>query len=310
MADPKNKSFRLNVKTDRGVGLPINVDYFELHKVGLRRYDWRDPYHIALNLSWPAFLGAMLGMELLINALFACLYLLQPGAIANAGPGSFSDAFFFSLETLATVGYGAMSPATFYGHVIASSEIICGVAFTAVLTGLVFGRFSRPKAKIFYADKAIIGVHDGAPALMIRIANGRAALLADVRVQVTALGMGTSKEGERFRRPHDLLLRMSHFPLFPLTWTLIHYIDEKSPLAGCTPESLVKDDVRLFLSLVARDVSLSTQVNDIHGYGPTAIAFGMRYQDAVSWDEEGHTVADLTKLSLMEPLPPRVKAAP
>ena len=287
----------------------MNIGNFQLRKTGLKRFDWRDPYHIALTVSWPHFLLAMIMFELIVNSLFAFLYLLQPATLANARPGSFADAFFFSLETLATVGYGEMSPASTYGHVIASSEIICGVVFTAVLTGLIFGRFSRPRAKVLYAERPIVGMHDGIPALMIRIANGRTSLLADASVRLTALVMEESLEGERFRKPYDLTLKLSYFPLFALTWTLIHPLDGDSPLAACTPESLSQKSVRLFVSLTARDVSLSAQIHDIHGYDHSDIAFGMRYQDALSYDAEGRTTADLKRLSLIEPLIPGPSAA-
>ncbi len=282
-------------------GLPVRTDAFDVRKSGLRRVDWRDPYHLALSQSWTRFFAAMLGLELALNSVFACLYLLQRGAIANARPGCFTDAFFFSLETLATVGYGVMAPATLYGHIVSAFEIMTGVAFTAVLTGLVFGRFSRPRAKILYADHAVIGMHDGAPALMIRIANGRLTLLADAEARVSALLMEVTAEGQRYRRSYDLVLRRSSFPMFALTWTLVHVIDENSPLYGWEPQRLAAEDVRLFVTLRARDVALAADVHDIHSYGHGAILFGMRYQDAVSWDEQGRTIADLDKLSLVVP---------
>ena len=124
-----------------------------------------------------AFFGLLLGVELTINLLFAGLYALAPGSIANARPGSLSDAFFFSIETLATVGYGVMAPGTLYGHVVSSVEILCGMTLTAVFTGLIFVRFSRPKANILFADRPVVTTHNGKPALMLRIGNGRLGLL-------------------------------------------------------------------------------------------------------------------------------------
>ena len=279
----------------------LQAGAFDVRKSGLRRVDWRDPYHLALSQSWPRFFAAMLGLELALNSVFACLYLLQRGAVANARPGCFTDAFFFSLETLATVGYGVMAPATLYGHIVSAIEILTGVAFTAVLTGLVFGRFSRPKAKILYAEHAVIGMHDGTRALTIRIANGRLTLLADAQARVSALLMEVTAEGQRFRRPHDLVLQRASFPLFALTWTLVHVIDASSPLFGWDQRRLQAEDVRLFVTLRARDVALAADVHDIHSYGHGEILFGMRYRDAVSWDEQGRTVADLDKLSLVVP---------
>jgi hypothetical protein len=138
----------------------VRVGAFEMTKKGALRYDFRDPYHLAVSLSWPGFLLMFVVCELAINILFASLYALQPGSVANAAPGSFADLFFFSLETLATVGYGAMSPATLYGHTVSAVEIISGLAFIAIMTGLTFVRFSRPRAKVLYADKAVVATYN------------------------------------------------------------------------------------------------------------------------------------------------------
>jgi len=115
----------------------------EVVKRGASRYDFHDPYHIALEMSWKGFALAFLGLDLGINIVFALLYLAKPGCIANAQPGAFTDAFFFSIETLATVGYGTMAPATLYGHVVSAIEIVCGMVFTAIMTGLSSGFRSR-----------------------------------------------------------------------------------------------------------------------------------------------------------------------
>jgi inward rectifier potassium channel len=114
----------------------IGVGAVEIVKRGTARYDFSDPYHIAIEMSWKEFALAFVGLELGINIVFALLYLASPGCIANVRPGSFSDAFYFSIETLATVGYGAMVPATLYGHAVSAIEIVCGMVFTAIMTGL------------------------------------------------------------------------------------------------------------------------------------------------------------------------------
>ena len=129
----------------------VRVGAFEFKKKGVSRFDLRDPYHLAIVLTWPQFLGALLALYLLVNLGFATIFWLVPGSVANVRQDSFADAFFFSIETLATVGYGDMHPATLYGHVAASTEIVCGLAFTAILTGLTFVRFSRPRAKFVFA---------------------------------------------------------------------------------------------------------------------------------------------------------------
>jgi inward rectifier potassium channel len=125
----------------------VRLGAYEFKKKGVSRFDLRDPYHLAIALSWPQFHSALLALYLLVNIAFATLFWMVPGSVANVRPGKPLDNFFFSIETLSTVGYGQMYPTTLYGHVIASVEIACGLAFTAILTGLTFVRFSRPRAK-------------------------------------------------------------------------------------------------------------------------------------------------------------------
>ncbi len=277
------------------------VGQYTFVKKGISRFDLRDPYHVAVTLSWPQFLTALLGLYLAVNVVFAALYAAVPGSITFARPGNFLDAFFFSFETLATVGYGEMYPHGFYGHLVSSAEIVCGLAFTAILTGLTFVRFSRPKAKFVFPDNLVVTNQNGQPTLMLRIGNGRAGVLGDAHAKLNVLLAETTTEGGRLRRAHELKLQRSHIPVFPLTWTIMHTMDEKSPLYGFDAERLVTDDVRIFFSVEARDPSLSTMVHDLRAYGPTAIKFGMRYADAVSTTEDGTPVADMNLISALEP---------
>lgn len=272
----------------------------ELIKRGASRYDFHDPYHIALSMSWKAFALAFVGCELGINIVFALLYLARPGCIANARPGAFSDVFFFSLETLATVGYGTMAPATLYGHAISAIEIVCGLVFTAIMTGLLFVRFSKPRSKVLFADQAVITSHNCSPTLMVRIANGRLSLLTHATVRIGVLLHETSAEGQSFRYVHDLALANPTIPLFALTWTLMHRIDELSPLAGYDAERFMESEVRLFLTIEARDHALGAMVHDMRIYTAEEVLFGMHYAEAVTFDDQKRPVGDLTRLSLIE----------
>ena len=141
----------------------IRVKYgqFEFVKLNAQKFDLRDTYHLVLTLSWPGFAGLVFGIYLLINVVFACLYMLKAHAIAEMAPGSFLDAFFFSVETLATVGYGHMYPETFYAHLITMLEIMVGMFGLAVITGLIFVRFSRPTARMHFSKVAVIAPFDG-----------------------------------------------------------------------------------------------------------------------------------------------------
>ncbi|MGC8475464.1 MAG: ion channel [Acetobacteraceae bacterium] len=279
----------------------LHGDAYEIGRRGAVRFDWRDPYHIAVGLSWPRFLALMIGSDLALNAGFAVLYWAVPGCLANARPGSFADAFFFSLETLATVGYGVMAPVTLWGHSVASAEILAGMMFTALATGLTFVRFSRPRAKILYAAQAVVAHHNGALTLMLRIANGRDSLLVDGAARLYALIAERTREGEYFRRIHELALVRPRIPIFGLTWTLMHGLDAASPLAGMDPGWLRQREVRLFLVVTARDPTLAAEVHDIHDYGPGDVAFGMRYAEAVTVDAAGRPVADLRLVGALEP---------
>jgi len=281
--------------------MKVRVGAYELTKKGASRYDWRDPYHIAVSLSWPGFLLLFVALELALNLMFATLYLLQPGSVANARPGALTDAFFFSLETLATVGYGVMAPATLYGHVISAVEIIVGMAFVAIMTGLTFVRFSRPRGKFLWANKAVVATHNGRPTLMIRLANGRASMMTDANAKAGVLIGEVSHEGQFFRRVYDLKLARHQLPIFALTWTLMHEIDEESPLYRYDRESFAKADIRMFVSVDAHDRALAADVGDMKDYSAADVVFGMRYADAVTVDDSGNTIADLALLSVLEP---------
>jgi len=166
--------------------VPIRIGAFVVTKTGVSRFDLRDPYHLTMTLRWSEFFVALLLVDLVINLVFAVLYWAEPGSISNAVP-SLIEAFFFSIETLATVGYGVMAPATLYGHIVSSVEILCGLTFTALVTGLIFVRFSSPRAKFLFAENAVVTTYNGKPTLMVQVGNGKLTLLADARAGITAV---------------------------------------------------------------------------------------------------------------------------
>lgn len=277
----------------------VQIGSFHVRTRGIARFDLTDPYYLALSLSGWQFVLAMTGLYLGLNIGFGLLYALVPGCIENAM--SVSDAFFFSIETLATVGFGRMVPVTTYGHVVASAEIFTGTGFTAVLTGLVFVRFSRPKPRIVYAARPVVTMHNGTRALMVRLGNGRPTMLSRASAQMTALIAEVTAEGQNFRRPADLALLRDRMAVFPITWTLIHVLDETSPLHGVSSSMLVKSDIRLFITIVASDTVSAVEISDLKSYRPDEWAFGMRYSDVISVDANGETTADMDKLSDIEP---------
>ena len=279
----------------------VRFGSYEFKKKGVSRFDVRDPYHLAVALTWPQFLATLLAIYVLVNVVFAALFWLIPGSVVNAQPHNFEDAFFFSIETLATVGYGEMFPGTLYGRVIAATEIVCGLGFTAIVTGLTFVRFSRPRAKLIFASNPVVAMHNGKPTLMLRVGNGRLGVLLDAVAKLNVLLSATSSAGNRFRRAQELRLERTHLPAFPLTWTLMHVLDEQSPLHGCDAARAIAARAQLFVTIEARDPTLAALVHEIRNYALEDIRFGMRYAEAVTIAEDGTTVADLTKIGALEP---------
>jgi inward rectifier potassium channel len=288
-------------RTPRVKSTRVDMGSFSVTKKGVSTYDLADPYRLAIALTWPRFLLALLGVYMSVNVLFAVAYALVPGSIANARPYHVLDYFFFSLETLATVGYGEMYPATLYGHVISSMEISTGLVFSAILTGLIFVRFSKPRAKFVFPDHPVISIHNGVPTLMLRVGNGRSTALGEATARVSVLKTENSQEGTTFRRTYELSLVRRNLPVFPLSWTLMHVIDETSPLYGLDQESYTARDIRLFVSFEARDPTLATTVHDMHIYAPAHVLYGMRYADIITNDEFNQPTADLTRISDVEP---------
>ena len=280
--------------------LKSRTGQMSLEKLGVSRFDLRDPYHFALTLTWPEFFALLVSAYIAVNLIFASLYYVAPGSVTNLPPRSAVDAFFFSVETLSTVGYGYMVPATLYAHIVATVEIFIGMVFTATMTGLVFVRFSKPKSKIIFADAMVVSQLRGRPMLMLRIGNGRLNVLADASARFTALMVDIDPDGQRYRRAVDLKLVRDDFPYFPLTWTVMHELDESSPLYPLTADTAESLGLRLMLSVSARDPSMGAQVFASQNYRGSDIAFGMRYADAVSWDGADNSVADMRKISEIE----------
>ena len=273
----------------------------ELVKIGARRYDWRSPYRFALSLSWPTFFALMASVDLAINVVFALLFVAGDHAISNARPGSLLDAFFFSVETFSTVGYGVLSPGSLYGHIVATADILFGLAFTALFTGLIFVRFSKPRASLIYADHPVVARHNGRPTLMIRFASCTATMMTGATARLNLLMLHPSDEGRSFRRSVDLPLVRSYIPVLLLAWTLMHEIDENSPLFGMTEDDMIEADTRLLLTIEVRDHAIGTTVVDVKTYAPSDVLFGVAYQDIVTFDRSGRTQVDLRRISNVEP---------
>ena len=273
----------------------VQVGHREFLKVNVTKYDWRDIYHFILTLRWPQFAGLVLGMYAFINLCFAMLYLLGGRSIAGLVPGSLSDAFFFSVETLATVGYGHAYPDTLYGHCVATLEIMVGLFGMAVTTGLIFVRFSRPTARIRFSNVAVVAPFNGFPTLMIRLANLRRHAMVEAEFRLLLGRNELTKEGEDVRRFFPLRLQFDHLINFPAALTLRHVIDETSPLFGLTAQDLKLTDTRMLASIVCVDPVIQAPVQSQTEYLHEQIAWNRRFAEIYTEDSIGRYTVDYSK---------------
>jgi inward rectifier potassium channel len=253
---------------------------------------WRDLYYLLLTMSWLQFLGLAIALYLVSNLLFAVAYVLGGESIANARPGSIVDAFFFSIQTMATIGYGAMYPKTFYANWLVAIEALIGLLGVAMITGLMFARFSRPSARVVFSRVAIVMPYDGVPTLMFRTANKRGNQILEARLWATLVRSETTVEGYSMRRIYDLNLVRSHSPLFTLTWTAMHPIDETSPFYGETPESLANSDADIIVSLTGLDETVSQTIHARESYAVSDLIWNRRFVDVIFSLPNGQRVVD------------------
>jgi inward rectifier potassium channel len=273
----------------------VKIGDSEALKVGLDRFNWTDPYYAVLTVSWTGFFTLLLGFYIVANAAFATLYFIVPGSIAGVHHRAFLDCFFFSVETLGTVGYGVWSPGSLYGHVLSSLEVVFGMVLTAIVTGLVFARFSRPQARLLFSDVAVVAPYEGQTAIMIRMVSERSQGIADANARMMVLREFRSEEGHVMRRFTDLTLQRSYSPIVALSWTLIHFIDEKSPLWGKTADDFKTSDASLFISVAGYDEAISSPIIARKTYPVGQIRFGHAFEDIMSDSPDGRIILDLTR---------------
>ncbi|SDF80950.1 ion channel [Paraburkholderia phenazinium] len=281
--------------------LRINSRVIVAHGMPVRF--WQDMYHSALTVSWPVFFASLALMFLLLNATFASLYMLGTAPIANQYPAGFGGAFFFSVETLATVGYGDMHPQTVYAHWVATLEIFVGMSSIALATGLIFARFSRPRAKIMFSRYVVVRPIDGHMTLMARAANGRQNVIAEARGKLRMMRLETSIEGHTLRKLYDLTLVREQHPAFLFGWTLMHIIDETSPLFGETAESMKARDASLLITIEGADEQTSQTMQARYSWEADEIRWQYKYVDLLR-EENGVSHVDYAHFHEIEPLEP------
>ena len=261
----------------------------------------RDVYHFLIGASWWLVLGGVAFLFLFSNLLFAIGYLSTDG-LAGAKPGSFWDAFFFSIQTMGTIGYGVMYPKNFFANILVTLESIVGLLGLALATGLTFAKFSRPTARLLFSRVAVIAPRDGVPTLMFRVANERVSHVVEAQLRVTLLRDELTKEGESIRKIHDLSLIRSQSPAFALSWTVLHPIGPNSPLHGATPKSLLEQEIEIVVSLTGIDETLSQSIHARHSYGAEEIVFNARFADVFSLLPNGERTLDLSRFHETVPI--------
>jgi inward rectifier potassium channel len=269
--------------------------------IGLRNPWLRDFYHHLLTLPWRAFLLGLAVVYLGLNVLFALLYLIGAGAIANARPGAFSDAFFFSVETISTIGYGQMSPATLYGNIVMTVEAMFGLTLLAVSAGLVLARFTRPTARVIFSKVAVVTEYNGVPTLSLRLANERRNQILEAQVSVTLVRDERTAEGEWMRRFYDLQLGRQRSPIFAMTFTVMHAIDPASPLWNATASSLATEAAEIVVTVTGLDETTSQAVHARTSYLAHEVLWGHRFADVLTQTKDGRLAVDYRRFHETEP---------
>jgi inward rectifier potassium channel len=262
---------------------------------GLHLSFWADISHRSMTASWPAFIGGAALVFIAFNAVFASFYWIGNQPISNVPNGAYIDYLYFSIETLSTAGYGDMHPQTHYGHFVSAVELFTGIFSMSLMTGLIFARFSRPNARLLFADHPVISNHEGKPTLMVRFVNERHNIIGNAAARLWLLRDEVSLEGGSFRRFYELSLVRNEHPALALSWTLYHVLDERSPLHGLNAEDLEASGVSLVLVVSGYDVVAAQTVHARKSYDHSDIRFGQRYADILDTTEDGRLRIDYGK---------------
>ena len=259
-------------------------------------------YHWLLGTSWTSFLLLVIFVYLGTNLLFAFAYLAcGPGAITNTRPDSLIDVFYFSVQTMATIGYGQMTPVGHWPNSIVTFEAFFGIVYSALTTGLAFARFTRPTAGVRFSKVAVVGNHDGTRTLKFRVANDRSSHIVEAQLRLWLIAESMTSEGERYRRSIELALQRSESPVFSLTWTAMHSLDETSALNEYLGNSAIEQQWHLLITFTGYHESLANQVYARHVYLPRDVQQNATFIDIVTVLPDGGRVIDLSNFEKWVP---------
>jgi inward rectifier potassium channel len=263
---------------------------------------FEDLYHKVLAMPWWRFFAyAALGW-VGTNLVFAVAYAAVPGCVSGARPGDLEDAFYFSVQTLATIGYGAMAPATRFGHAVVVVEALVGTLGVALVTGVTFAKFARPTARVLFAAKAVVHVRDGVPHLVFRIANWRGNMVVEGQLRALVLAIQKTAEGDIIRTPIELPLVRDRTALFALTWVPMHRIDASSPFHGgeAALERLREVQAEIFLSFTGIDETIGQAIHARYRYKLSDIVYNARFVDVLSIEPDGRRIIDYAQFHDVE----------
>ncbi|MGA9331857.1 MAG: ion channel, partial [Bradyrhizobium sp.] len=267
----------------------------EIITEGLDLSFWADISHRCMTASWPSFIAGVVLVFIVFNAAFGLLYWLGDQPVSNVARNDYLDYLYFSIETLSTAGYGDMHPQTHYGHFVSAVELLTGIFSMSVMTGLIFSRFSRPHARLLFANNPVIATQDGKPTLMLRLANERHNIIGNATARLWLLKNTITNEGRAIRRFNELPLLKNEHPALALSWTLYHVLDEQSLLFNLDTEDLKAASVSLVVVVSGYDVVAAQTIHARKSYDHTDIRFGQRYADILENLEDGRIRIDYGK---------------
>ena len=286
-------------------GRMVNKDgSFNVKRRGMSRLATKGLYHWLITMRWSHFILMVVVSYFAINFVFACLYMLLgmehlDGVKFRSFLGRLEEAFFFSTQTFTTVGYGRVNPVGFPANLLAAMESLTGLLSFALTTGILYGRFSKPEAKILFSRQAVIAPFQEGVAFMFRIANQRDNQLIELEVNVSYSNIEIVN-GVKQRRYHSLTLERSKVNFFPLSWTIVHPINEESPLYGKSIEEMIADESEILILLKAFDDTFSQVVYSRGSFKAEEIEYGSKFTKAFASDATGRIIFDLHRLSETE----------
>lgn len=279
---------------------------FNVIRSGLGRLESFAPYHHLLTVSWTAFLGVAAACYLLLNVVFAFAYMMsgEEALVGTGGSmlgGSFGRAFFFSVQTFATIGYGQLAPNGVVANLVVTVEALVGLMYQALATGLLFARFARPTASVIFSRHAVIAPYNDGQALMFRIANKRRNEILQLEAQVLFTEMRPDGRGGVTRRYALLPLERNRVTFFPLSWTIVHPIDASSPLAGRSADDLRQTEAEILVLLSATDETFEQTVHARSSYRAGEIVWNARFQSMfVKADAHARVMVDVSRIHDIE----------